>query len=221
MGATADASESGATSPFPGLPYATQRVFKPGARDKATRPSGGRNALRYNPICTSSDLPCNGEPSDDYNNTGGWELVLDTVVQLECVELFVLSNKENTVCVGLACREHLEDLKTLYENSSGPVKTALWGLIRDPKHLEPCVPLGRNLVPPYSSLDSETAVAGIAKSFFLNSGIQTVVGDQFDTRQANGVVVRYKVTLISYAYGIGNVSFVGSVPVGDASSKCR
>ena len=208
-------------SVFPDLPYTTQRFFKPAANDKSSRPTGGRTALRYNPICTSTDLPCNGEPSDYYNSMGGWELVLDTVVELERVEVFGRSASQNAVCIGSACREYMADLKTIYENSSGTVKTALWGLIRDPKHLEQCVPLGRNLVPPYSSLDSETAVAGIAKSFFLNSGIQTVVGDQFDTRQANGVVVRYKVTLISYAYGIGNVSFVGSVPVGDASSKCR
>lgn len=107
------------------------------------------------------------------------------------------------------------------EKSSGSVKVALWDLIRDPKHLEQCVPLGRNLVPPYSSSSSQADVAPIARSFFLARDVQTRVHDTFDTLQNNGVVVRYAVSLISIQYGIGDVQFVRVVPVGDSSSPCR
>ncbi len=174
--------------------------------------------MRYNPICASTDLPCNGEPSDDYNNTGGWELVLDTVVQLERVELFVRSKKENTVCVGLACREYLEDLKTIYENSSGPVKAALWDLLRSPKLLQKCVPYSHVLPP--DSLGKATEVMKTAPAVFRANEMRVVAGDTFDVQQIDGKVFRFAVSLVEPDGAIRDVAYVGPVNVGTASS-CR
>jgi len=221
LGTAAHAADAKKSSPFPDLPYAKRWVFSPGATTKPSRPADGRTALRYNPICVSQDLPCNGDPSDYYNEGSGWTVVVDTVVELERVEVFGRSVSENTVCVGSDCREYLLDLKTIYERSTGPVKIALWGMFRDAKLLEPCVPLGQNLTPPFNSMESTWAVATLSRSFFLNNGIQPVVDDTFDTRQSNGTVVRYQVSALGKGYGVADVKFVRTISAGDASNKCR
>jgi len=123
LGSAAQAADATKPSPFPDLPYAKRWVFKPSVATKPGRPSDGRTALRYNPICVNPDLPCNGDPSDYYNEGSGWStafegsMAINAVLEPVYVGGFAQTPGWTVVCRRSECREYRDTVPNVLDES--------------------------------------------------------------------------------------------------------
>lgn len=219
-GTLAHAADAPAATGFPDLPYAKRWVFQSGAPTKPSRPADGRTALRYNPICTNPDLPCNGDPHDYYSEGSGWSELASFGNSMEKVEVFGHSaiKDKNAVCLGSECREYLQDLRTIYEQSTGPVRSTLWGLIRSPERLKKCMSYASLL--PLNDAQKEAVITPASREFYRTNDVYVKAGDTFDVKQADGKIFRFEVGVSDSNGNIRYSAFVEQVGLSTASS-CR